>query len=178
MAHILRTNGSAAPEILVLNLGTNRVGSDSANHFCLSHPSVSKHHCDFIVTAEALLLRDRDSARGTFVDGKRIKRAVLQAGQVVRVGRIEFVVEETKVRVAIPLVEPVAGRSSAPIAPIATKPAEVFICVRHPEAPVKYRCTKCRAVLCKDCVSILKRSGGKTHILRSLCTQSVELIWR
>ena len=43
-------------EILVLNLGTNRVGSDSANHFA-SHPSVSKHHCDFIVTAEALWLR-------------------------------------------------------------------------------------------------------------------------
>ena len=99
---------------------------------------------------------------------KRIKRAVLQAGGAVRVGRIEFVVEENQGPRGDWLAEPVAGRSSAPIAPVQRSPLRCSSALEHPIRRSEYRCTKCRAVLCKVASSILAQRRQNSHIAFAL----------
>jgi pSer/pThr/pTyr-binding forkhead associated (FHA) protein len=68
MARLLRQNGAGEPEVLELNLGVNQFGRDPENHFPIKHPTVSLHHCDLILTADGVLLRDCDSTNGTFIN--------------------------------------------------------------------------------------------------------------
>ena len=63
--------------------------------WCLQVPvgDVSRGHCQLIKEADKLLIRDLDSANGTFVNGKQITEITLKAGDQVSVGQITFVVE-------------------------------------------------------------------------------------
>lgn len=54
---------------------------------------VSREHCQVIKEADKLLIRDLDSANGTFVNGKQITEIALKAGDQLSVGQITFVVQ-------------------------------------------------------------------------------------
>jgi len=174
MARIVKKSPAGATQVFILNLGVNRLGSDPETDVWIQHQSVAKHHCDLILTLEAVLLHDRHSARGTFVDGKRIKRAILRAGQVIKVGDVQIEVEDTEVRVAIPAANVATSKTSASKA---KKPSEIFQCPRHPTAEVKFRCPSCRAILSDGCVRKMRRTGGKTLLLCSLCGRHAENLW-
>ena len=105
MASLLRKNDAGSHEVLELNLGVNRFGRDPECHFPISHSTVSTNHCDIILTANGILLHDLDSTNGTFVNDERVKQAVLQPGQTVRLGDVELVVESIEVKISIPEIE-------------------------------------------------------------------------
>lgn len=170
MARLLRKNGTAEPEVLELNLGVNRFGRNPENHFPIEHPTVSSHHCDITLTADGVLLHDRDSTNGTFINGSPVKQAVLQPGQTLRLGDVELIVETTDVRIAIPEIE-----RHIPAPPVVL-PNGAMLCPRHPEAKVTHRCTHCHSVLCDECVTRMRRRGGKTLKLCALCSHQVEMI--
>lgn len=170
MARLLKTNGAGEPEVLELNLGVNQFGRDPENHFPVNHPTVSTHHCELILTADGVLLRDCNSTNGTFVNDAMVKQAVLQAGQRLRLGDVEFLVDTTDVRIAIPEIErPVP-------APPVVLPDGAMLCQRHPGSKVTHRCTHCHSVLCDECVTRMRRKGGKTLKLCKLCSSPVELL--
>lgn len=170
MARLLKKNGVGEPEVFELNLGLNHFGRDPENHFSVNHPTVSARHAELILTADGILLRDLDSTNGTFIDDAPVKQAVLQNGQKLRFGDVEFVVDSTEVRIAIPEIE-------RPIpAPPVVLPDGVMLCQRHPGAKVTHRCTVCHSVLCDTCVTRLRRKGGKTLKLCKLCSNPVELL--
>jgi pSer/pThr/pTyr-binding forkhead associated (FHA) protein len=55
---------------------------------------VSRLHCRLTADrSDQLIVEDLDSTNGTIVNGRRIKRSVLKAGDRLRVGRIEFVIQ-------------------------------------------------------------------------------------
>ena len=170
MARLLLRNGTGEPEILELNLGVNHFGRNPENHFAIYHASVSSHHCDITLTADGLLLQDRSSTNGTFIDGQPVEEAILLAGQTLRLGDVELFVETTDVHIAIPEIERVI-----PTPPIVL-PGGGMLCPRHPESVVTHRCTQCHSVLCDDCVKHLRRRGGKALKLCSLCSHPVESI--
>lgn len=170
MARLLKKNGTGEPEILELNLGVNQFGRNAENHFAIDHPTVSSHHCDLTLTADAVLLHDHDSTNGTFIDGQPVRQGVLLAGQTLRLGDVELFVESTEVHIAIPEIERVIP------SPPVVLPSGAMLCPRHPEAMVTHRCTHCHSVLCEECVTRLRRSGGKTLKLCALCSHPVELI--
>jgi pSer/pThr/pTyr-binding forkhead associated (FHA) protein len=63
--------------------------------------SVSAEHCQISNEGMAFLLQDRFSRNGTFLNGMRVdKVAMLQHGDVIRVGQtdIVFKVEQTRER--------------------------------------------------------------------------------
>jgi len=63
--------------------------------FILDAPLVSRLHCRFTALPSGdLEVDDLDSTNGTFVNDLRVKRARLQAGDRVRVGRVELLVSE------------------------------------------------------------------------------------
>jgi pSer/pThr/pTyr-binding forkhead associated (FHA) protein len=54
---------------------------------------VSRFHCRFTLSGDGLLtVEDLGSTNGTFVNSKKVARAELAAGDIVRVGRVEFTV--------------------------------------------------------------------------------------
>lgn len=170
MARLLRHNGAGEPEVLELNLGVNHFGRDPENHFAIDHPTISARHCELTLTADGVLLRDLGSTNGTFINGALVKQAVLQPGQTLRLGDVEFVVDETDARISIP------EREIQIPAPPVVLPDGAMLCPRHPQAKVTHRCLQCHSILCDSCVTRLRRKGGKTHKFCKLCSGTVELL--
>lgn len=170
MARLLKKTGAGELEVLELNLGVNRFGRHPENHFPVDHPTISSAHCEITLTADAVLLRDCDSTNGTFINDSPVKEAVLQVGQTLRLGDVEFLVEATNVTIAIPRIE--RPRPAPPV----VLPDGAMLCPRHAKARVTHRCTHCHSVLCDTCVTRLRRKGGKTLKLCALCSHPVETL--
>jgi len=65
-----------------------KVGRAADNDIVLSHSSVSRYHCEFFYDADGnVFLTDKNSANGTFVNGRRISESVqLQPNDIVKPG--------------------------------------------------------------------------------------------
>src|ERR1700733_2299948 len=105
MARLLIKTAGLENRTLELRLGANRIGRDPDCDFPIEHPTVSTIHCEVVVSADGVLLRDCDSTNGTFVNGDTIREAWLLPGQEIRLGDVELFVENTDVKVAIPQFE-------------------------------------------------------------------------
>jgi pSer/pThr/pTyr-binding forkhead associated (FHA) protein len=55
--------------------------------------SVSRRHCQLNYDEGVLKIRDLDSRNGTYLNGKRIKEAVIQAGNSIKIGPLTFVLQ-------------------------------------------------------------------------------------
>ncbi len=68
------------------------LGRSTNADFVLDAVFVSRFHCSLSVADGELAVENLSRSNGTFVNGNRIERAVLKAGDRLRVGRIELVV--------------------------------------------------------------------------------------
>jgi pSer/pThr/pTyr-binding forkhead associated (FHA) protein len=57
---------------------------------------VSRIHCRLTATDDALEVVDLSSTNGTFVNDQRVRKAVLSAGDRLRIGRVELTVGQQK----------------------------------------------------------------------------------
>jgi len=69
------------------------VGRAPRADFIVDAALVSRLHCRITAGAEKLEVVDLESTNGTYVNGKRIRRAELKIGDSLRVGRVELKVE-------------------------------------------------------------------------------------
>lgn len=70
------------------------VGRDAQNVLVIADSSVSRQHCELLVFGREVIVRDRGSRNGTFVDEVRVRgQSGVSNGQIIRLGRIEFRVE-------------------------------------------------------------------------------------
>jgi pSer/pThr/pTyr-binding forkhead associated (FHA) protein len=96
---ILRAKGEADDEGATFRLmpgAVKTLGRATRADFSLDAALVSRVHCRFTAHASGSLeVEDLRSTNGTFVNGRRVKRATLAAGDRVRVGRVEISVERT-----------------------------------------------------------------------------------
>ncbi len=164
MARLVIKSAGFENEVIELNLGLNRFGRGTKNHFQLDHSTVSNAHCEVILNEDGVTVRDCDSTNGTFVENRRVKEATLSAGQTLRLGDVELLVENTEVTIAIPKFD--APRPAPPV----VLPDGSLICPRHPGATATHQCTHCREVLCDACVHRLRRRGGKLMKFCPLCS--------
>jgi len=73
--------------------GLKTMGRAVRADFIVDAPLVSRLHCRFTALPSGELeVDDLGSTNGTFVNGRRVKRARLQAGDRVGVGRVELTV--------------------------------------------------------------------------------------
>jgi pSer/pThr/pTyr-binding forkhead associated (FHA) protein len=170
MATLLIKSQGFDGQIIQLKMGPNRFGRSSKNDFQIEDATVSAHHCDIILGDAQVTVVDRDSTNGTYVDSKRVKEAILSAGQTLRLGDVDFLVESTEVSIAIPKFD----------RPMAAPPVVLsdgsLICPRHKGARATHQCTHCREVLCDTCVHRLRRKGGTVLLLCPLCSHACEPI--
>jgi pSer/pThr/pTyr-binding forkhead associated (FHA) protein len=68
------------------------LGRSTSADFVLNAVLVSRFHCSLSVADGELTVENMSHSNGTFVNDRRVERAVLQAGDRLRAGRIEFLV--------------------------------------------------------------------------------------
>jgi len=168
MAKLLIKSEGFHGQVLQLNLGVNRFGRVQGNDFQIEHPNVSAKHCEIVLGDGQLIVRDCGSTNGTFINGQPIGEATLSAGQMLRLGDVELLVETTDVTVAIPKFE-----IPRPAAAVVLTDGRLA-CPRHKQAMITHQCTNCREVMCDECVHRLRRRGGKLLKLCPLCSHKVE----
>jgi pSer/pThr/pTyr-binding forkhead associated (FHA) protein len=70
------------------------IGRAAGAQFVVDAPLVSRVHCRLTLAADGLSVEDLGSTNGTFVNGKPVAgQAPLAAGDMLRVGRVEFSVD-------------------------------------------------------------------------------------
>jgi pSer/pThr/pTyr-binding forkhead associated (FHA) protein len=92
MAGWILESGEPQPMTLRLPRGSVRtLGRTARADFIVDAPLVSRVHCRLAVDAsDQLVVEDLESTNGTQVNDKTVDRAVLQSGDVLKVGRVEF----------------------------------------------------------------------------------------
>lgn len=69
------------------------VGRAPRADFIVDAPLVSRLHCRLSMDGnDCLDVEDLGSTNGTFVNGRKVRRAPLRAGDTLKVGRVEFAV--------------------------------------------------------------------------------------
>jgi pSer/pThr/pTyr-binding forkhead associated (FHA) protein len=93
---ILRTNEQAENIAFRLMPGAIKtLGRATRADFILDAALVSRLHCRFTVGESGELeIEDLKSTNGTFVNEKRVRKAPLSAGDLVRIGRVRLAVEK------------------------------------------------------------------------------------
>lgn len=172
MARLLIRTAGVENQLVELKLGVNRVGRSPDADFSVRHPTVSSLHCELLLTDGGVTIRDLESTNGTFVDGRPVREARLTAGQIVRLGDVELLVETTDVKVAIPKFID----TDLPAPPVVLTDGSIE-CPRHPQTLATHQCTRCKEVMCEACVHRLRRKGGKKVLLLCpVCSSPVETI--
>ncbi len=71
------------------------IGRATGTDFVVDAALVSRVHCRLTVSDAGLLeVQDLESTNGTWVNDRRVERLALAAGDRLRVGRVELVVEQ------------------------------------------------------------------------------------
>jgi DNA-binding NtrC family response regulator len=92
-AYRLRGEVAGAEVVLSLTDGLHRVGSGSGNDLILRHEAVSRRHALLLVEPGKVEVIDRASKNGTFVEGRRVQRAVLHNASRLAFGSLELELE-------------------------------------------------------------------------------------
>jgi len=88
---LLKTDGSR--KVFPLPTGATVIGRRSDCDLYARIRSVSKRHCQLNCGDGALKIRDLGSRNGTYLNGKRIDEAVIQAGDHIKIGPLTFVLQ-------------------------------------------------------------------------------------
>jgi len=86
MAKLVLSSGGAVVFQCFVDKERLGVGRDPTNRIVINDPSVSREHAAIVAVGNDHILEDLASANGTFVNGKRMSRRILQHGDVVEFG--------------------------------------------------------------------------------------------
>jgi pSer/pThr/pTyr-binding forkhead associated (FHA) protein len=92
------TSTDEPPIVLRLTPGMAKtLGRTARADFIVDAALVSRVHCRLRTEpSDQLVVEDLKSTNGTHVNGARVDRAVLRTGDVLRVGRVDFRVEQAE----------------------------------------------------------------------------------
>jgi pSer/pThr/pTyr-binding forkhead associated (FHA) protein len=93
IAKLLVVEGSATQREVTLRRPRTVAGRKKGCKLRIRSDLVSRIHCSLICDDDGLRVKDLGSSNGTFVNGLRITEAVLNAGDVVQIGPVKFVVQ-------------------------------------------------------------------------------------
>ena len=85
-----KDNGDAPLTFRILPGSIKTVGRAQGADFIVDAALVSRVHCRLEAGADVVQVVDLSSTNGTFVNDRRIDRATLEAGDCLRIGRVEL----------------------------------------------------------------------------------------
>jgi hypothetical protein len=166
MAKLILNPGTPFAREIDLRGGRLTLGRSPENDIQINDATISTHHCEMNVSDISVSIVDLGSTNGSFIDGRRIERAVLQSGQSVRLGNVEAKFDLGEINIAIPRQEVVEEQGSTLLAD------GIFSCLNHPDIPGTLQCSECGRIFCESCVRTLPRlSGGVLQFCR-LCSNA------
>ena len=83
------------PPSILLEQDRLLVGSDPGCDIVLPHASIAPQHARLERRAQGLVVFDLDSPQGTYVNGRRVQERLIKAGWRLRLGQVEFTVQNT-----------------------------------------------------------------------------------
>src|SRR5690348_13490392 len=90
---ILRSDGDRPFTLRLPTGAVKTIGRTARADFIVRAALVSRLHCRLTAdVSNQLILEDLNSTNGTLVNGQRVKRAVVKAGDTITIGRTDFVV--------------------------------------------------------------------------------------
>lgn len=90
MAKLVFLNKEFVGKELELLREVTSLGRAKDNTLVIHDNSVSAHHCDILTYGTEVIVREKDSTNGTFINGMRIvAQSPVQHGQVIRFGEVE-----------------------------------------------------------------------------------------
>jgi hypothetical protein len=141
--------------------GIIRLGRNPTNDFHFDDATISSRHCEVIVRDGKVQICDLGSTNGTFIEGRRIKEALLLPGQTLHLGSVEIALENAPVEIVIPAqVVAQPGRFLADGTPA---------CHQHPASIATMECAQCAKTFCEVCVHQIRRVGGAVLRLCPVC---------
>jgi len=81
------------------------IGRSSDCDYIIDHPQVSRHHARITLQLDGILVEDLGSKNGTFVNGRRINRDLMDEGDILGIGPVTFSIGpkmETIIEEALP----------------------------------------------------------------------------
>jgi pSer/pThr/pTyr-binding forkhead associated (FHA) protein len=78
---------------ITLKVGGVTIGRSGENDIHLKDSTVSSHHAKIVTYFDASYIEDLDSTNGTFVNGKRVQKHIINPGDVISVGTHTLKVE-------------------------------------------------------------------------------------
>jgi hypothetical protein len=148
-------SGEFAGTDFELKPGINRVGRSSENDIVLPEPSISSFHCELDVAEIGISVRDLYSTNGTFINRMRVVKRMVQSGDTLTLGAVDFALKLPEVVIAIPDIQTAEAPGAAFLSD--GNPA----CFTHRETAAVCACTKCENWWCNDCLRKLKRLSGE-----------------
>jgi pSer/pThr/pTyr-binding forkhead associated (FHA) protein len=82
-----KTNKNSVKVALPAVIGRSRDAT-----LTVSHPKISRQHCELSEQEGAVLVRDNGSLNGTFVNGQQVKESLIKPGEKLGVGPLTFLV--------------------------------------------------------------------------------------
>src|SRR5206468_7670080 len=166
--------GSSGTQAFVLKPGANRLGRNEQNDLPIDDPTVSSFHCEIDFEHGTVIVKDLGSTNGTFINSVPIRQAILEPGQTLRLGSVEFFFPTAAPAVSSTTVSrpPPAGArvrlakadKNPPPAPprpelsVAAEPPVVSPlrgqddCRNHSGVRATLVCQQCGMLFCKSCV--------------------------
>lgn len=80
-------------EFFTLPSSVTLLGRRQDCDFCIPLSCVSRRHCEINLDQGKITVRDLGSRNGTLINSKRIEEALMNAGDVLKIGPIEFVLQ-------------------------------------------------------------------------------------
>ncbi len=90
LGRVLLALGGATLVERELKLGRLIVGRTEENDLPIDSKYISRHHAQIITTLSTCILEDLNSTNGVYVRSKRVRRRVLNDGDVIRIGEYEI----------------------------------------------------------------------------------------
>lgn len=168
MASLVVTGSTADDRVFELKEGSNFVGRARGNDIVLEDLSVSNRHCEIVVTADSVRVRDLGSTNGTFVGGTPVAEREVRDGEALRLGGLCAEIRMAPVEIAIPSVPP-----PEPVGP-AFLPNGAPACEEHRGVAATFQCTLCGRMICDECLHVIGMVGGPKRRLCPACSGACE----
>ncbi|MCE5185972.1 MAG: FHA domain-containing protein [Planctomycetaceae bacterium] len=88
---LFKKNGP--PDVFTLPSTVTFLGRREDCDFCIPLNSVSRKHCEINLDQGKAMVRDLKSRNGTIINGKPVQEALLKAGDILRIGPVELLVQ-------------------------------------------------------------------------------------
>lgn len=136
---MLRLRGGRDGTELSLPLvrGLNSIGRDAANALILDLDGVSRQHATLIVGSRRIVVTDRKSKNGTFVNARRVRQAGVAVGDVIAFGPVELRLEEIEPDDTQLAVECLPEEASVDQAPSTEEDSTAIVGPPDQQAPVR-----------------------------------------